>query len=171
MACRGAGRSDEFGQVPPRDENSEARRDVVAHQMVVHRDALEIFGLAKEEHPQDAAHPKWFLKPTRDFPLELLRQVAARQGHPADLVRQAEAELPDAAQMAQLQVLLEPQARRLRELPQVSQRQVLEKLDVRVDEHSALKTPAQMRMARLQDASPGFQESHWAPRASQPREK
>ncbi len=157
--------------MPPRDENSEARRDVVAHQMVVHRDALEIFGLAKEEHPQDAAHPKWFLKPTRDFPLELLRQVAARQGHPADLVRQAEAELPDAAQMAQLQVLLEPQARRLRELPQVSQRQVLEKLDVRVDEHSALKTPAQMRMARLQDASPGFQESHWAPRASQPREK
>ncbi len=73
--------------------------------------------------------------------------------------------------MAQLQVLLEPQARRLQELPQVSQRQVLEKLDVRMDERSWLKTPAQMRMALLQDASPGFQESHWAPRASQPREK
>ncbi len=77
MACQGAGHSDEFGQVPPRDENSEARRDVAAHRKAVRRDELEIFGLEKEEHPQDAAHPSPFLMPMLDFPMELLRQVAA----------------------------------------------------------------------------------------------
>ena len=78
-----------FGQVRLRDENSEARRDVAAHRKAVHRDELEIFGLAKEDRRQVAALPSLFLKPMPDFPLELLRQVAVTQEHPADRVPEA----------------------------------------------------------------------------------
>ncbi len=126
MACQAAGRSDAFGQGQLRDENSEVRRDVAAHQMVVHRDALGIFGLAKEEHPQDAAHPSRCLMPTMELQMAQQRQDVVQRERPADRVRQAEAELPGAAQMGQLQVLLDPRARRLREPLQTSQPQVLE---------------------------------------------
>ena len=81
--------------------------------MVVHQDELEIFGLAREDCLRVAVHPNLFLKPTQDFQMARQRQDAVLQERLAVRVRQAEAELPDAAQMAQLLVLLEPQ-----ELPQ-----------------------------------------------------
>ncbi len=116
MAYQGAGRWD-VGQVRLPDENSEARRDVVVHQMAARRDELEIFGLAKEDHPQVAAFRNWFLKPTRTSRLEQQRQDAVLQERPAGRVRQGEAELPDAAQMAQLQVLPGPQEQPSQEPP------------------------------------------------------
>jgi hypothetical protein len=54
--------------------------------MVVHPDELENFGLAKEDRRRVAVVPSLFPMPMPmpDFPLELLRQVAATQEHPAD---------------------------------------------------------------------------------------
>ncbi|MFY9732183.1 MAG: hypothetical protein WB723_16100 [Candidatus Acidiferrales bacterium] len=77
--------------------------------MVVHQDELEIFGLAKEDCLRVATFPNLFLKPTQDFQMAQQRQDAVLQERLAGRVRQAEAELPDAAQMAQLQVLPGPQ--------------------------------------------------------------
>jgi hypothetical protein len=57
-----------LGQVPLQDENPEVRRDATAHRMVVHRDVLEIFGLAKGDRQRVAVLPNLFLK-TRDFPM------------------------------------------------------------------------------------------------------
>jgi hypothetical protein len=95
------------------DENSEARRDEVVHQTVVLPDELEIFGLAKEDCRRVAVFPNLlpslFLKPTRDFQMAQQRQDVVLQERLAGRVRQGEAELPDAAQMAQLQVLQGPQ--------------------------------------------------------------
>jgi hypothetical protein len=56
---------------------------VAAHQKAVHRGELETFGPAEEDCPRVAVLPSLFLMPTPDFPLELLRQVAATQEHPA----------------------------------------------------------------------------------------
>lgn len=91
------------------------------------------------------------------------------QEHPADRVPEALAELPDAAQTALLQVLLEPQEQSSQE-PLVSLR-ALEQVDGLVDERSSLKkTRAQARKAFLRDAQLGLQESHWVPQASPLRE-
>jgi hypothetical protein len=84
MAYQVAVRQDEAVRVRLRDENSEVRRDEAAHPMVASPDELEIFGLATKDRRRDAASPNLFLKLMRDFPLELPRQVAATQEHPAD---------------------------------------------------------------------------------------
>jgi hypothetical protein len=135
MAYQGGGRWD-VGQVRLQVENSEARRDETVHQMVVRRDELEIFGLAKEDRQQGASSPNLFphlfpnlfLKPTRDFQLAQQRQDVVQRERPAGRVRRAEVELLDAAQMEQLQVLPAPQEQPSQELPRVSQQQVLEKV-------------------------------------------
>jgi hypothetical protein len=124
MAYQGAARWD-VGQVRLQVENSEARRDETVHQMVVRRDELEIFGLAKEDRQRGALFPNLppnlFLKPTQDFQMAQQRQDVVRRERPAGRVRQAEVELLDAAQMGQLQVLTAPQEPR-----RISQQQVLE---------------------------------------------
>jgi hypothetical protein len=94
-----------LGQVPPQDENPEVRRDAAVHRMVaVLRDELETFGLAKEDRRRGAVLPNLFLK-TREFPMVQQRRDAVQQERRAGRVRQAEVERPDAAPMAQLQVL------------------------------------------------------------------
>jgi hypothetical protein len=85
MAYRVAAHWGAFVQVQLQDDNSEARQDVAVHRKVVHRGEPETFGLAKEDRLQAAVLPSSFLMPMPDFPLELLRQVAATQEHPADL--------------------------------------------------------------------------------------
>lgn len=169
MAYRGAGRWDVLVQARQPDENSEARRDAAVHPIVAHPDEPDTFGPVEEEHPQDAVHRNWFLMPMLEFPLGPLRQVAATQEHPADRVPQAEVELLDAEQMAQLQVLPGPQEQRLQELLRVWQQEVLEqaveKVHDQVNERLLLKAPVLVRKA-WQDASPGFPESQWTPPAS-----
>lgn len=127
MACRAAALRDAFVQARRQDENSEARRDEAVHPMVAHPDEPDIFGPAEEEHSQDAVHLNLFPKPTRDFPMVQQRQAAVQQERSADRAWQDEVELPDAAQMAQLQVLPVPQEQRLQEPLQVSQQQVVER--------------------------------------------
>ncbi len=64
-----------------------------------------------------------------DFPLEQRGRSLRQQEHPADRVhRRSEAELLDAAQMEQLQVLPAPQEQPSQEPRRVSQQQVLEKV-------------------------------------------
>lgn len=151
MAYRGAGRWDVLVQARQPDENSEARRDAAVHPMVAHPDEPDTCGPAEEEHPQDAVHRNWFLMPMLEFPLGPLRQVAATQEHPADRVPQAEVELLDAEQMAQLQVLPGPQEQRLQELLRVWQQGVLEqaveKVHDQVNERLLLKAPVLVRKA------------------------
>ena len=77
---------------------------------------------------------------------------------PAGQVRPDEAELPDAAQMAQLRVSPGPQEQPPPEPLRVSQQQVLEREDELVDGRSSLKMPARGRKACQQDASLGFPE-------------
>jgi hypothetical protein len=128
MASQGAGRWD-VGQVRLQVENSEARRDETVHQMVVRRDELEIFGLAKEDRQRGAfpnLPPNLFLKPTQDFQMAQQRQDVVQPERPAGRVRQAEVELLDAAQMEQLQVLTAPQEQPSQEPRRISQQQVLE---------------------------------------------
>jgi hypothetical protein len=127
MAYQGAARWDVFGQVRLPDENSEARRDEVVRQSVALPVESETFGLA-EERPPVALHPRWFLKPMRDFPTVPQRQDAARQERLAGSARQAEAERLDVGLMAQLRVLL---GQRPQELLPASRRRVNEQADVR----------------------------------------
>jgi hypothetical protein len=96
--------------------------------MVVHRDELEIFGLAKEDRRQVALFLNLFLKPMQNFQMAQQRQDVVQQERPAGRVRQAEVELLDAAQMEQLQVLTAPQEQPSQEPHRVSQQQVLEKV-------------------------------------------
>jgi hypothetical protein len=168
VAYRVAGRWDAFGQERP-DENSEARRDAAVHQAVVLRDELEIVGLAKEDRQRVVVLPNLFLKPTRELQMAQQRQDVVQPERPADRVRQAEVELPDAAQMARLQVLPGPQEQPPQEPPRVSQQQVLEKVDEQADERLLLKTRVQAQKAQ-QDASLGSPESHWVLRVSLLRE-
>jgi hypothetical protein len=118
-------RWDAFGQVRLTDENSEARRDGAAHQLVALPVEQEIFGLA-EECLRVALHPHLFLP--RNFQPELQQQDAARQERLAGWARQAEAERLDAGLMAQLRVLL---GQRPQELLPASRRRVNEQADVR----------------------------------------
>jgi hypothetical protein len=128
MAYQGAARWDAFGQVRLPDENSEARRDGAAHQLVVLPVEPEIFGLAEECLPI-ALHPHLFLP--RNFQPEVQQQNAARRERLAGSARQAEAERLDAGLMAQLRVLLEQRALRPQELLPASRRRVNEQADVR----------------------------------------
>jgi hypothetical protein len=163
MACQGAGRWD-VGQVRLLDGNPEARRDETVHQMVVLRGELEISGPAKGDRQRVALllnlllnlFPNLFPKPTQDFQMVQQRQDVVQRERQAGRVRQAEVELLDAAQMAQLQVLPGPQEQRLQEPPRVWQQQVLE----RVSAHLLLKMRALGRKAFQRDASPGFPELH-----------
>jgi hypothetical protein len=110
------------------DENSEARRDEVVRQSVALLPVeSETFGLAEERTPV-ALHPRWFLKPMRDFPTVPQRQDAARQERLAGSARQAEAERLDVGLMAQLRVLL---GQRPQELLPASRRRVNEQADAR----------------------------------------
>jgi hypothetical protein len=102
-------------------------RDEAVHQMVVLRDELEIFGLAKGDRRRDAVLPNLFLK-TREIPKAQQRQDAVQQERLAGRVRQAEVERPDAAPMAQLQVLPGPEGQPPQELLRVSQQRVPEKV-------------------------------------------
>jgi hypothetical protein len=139
-AYQGAGRWD-AGQVRLQDQNPEVRRDETVHQMVVRRDELEIFGPAKEGRRQVAMFlnlfPNLFLKPTQDFPMAQQRQDVVHQERPAGRVRQGDAELPGAAQMAQLQVLAAPLEQPSQEPHRVSQQQVPDQTDDSVDERSS----------------------------------
>jgi hypothetical protein len=104
---------------------------VAAHQMVAHQDELEIFGPAKEDRRQVALFLNLFLnlflKPTQNFQMAQQQDVVQRE-RPAGRVRQGEVELPDAAQMEQLQVLAAPQEQPSQEPRRVSQQRVLEKV-------------------------------------------
>lgn len=162
MAYQGEARQDAFGQARPQDENSEVRRDAAVHRMVVHRDGLEISALAKEDRQRVALFqnlfPNLFLKPTRELQMAQQQQDVVQPEHPVGRVRRDEAELPDAAQMAQLQVLPGPQEQQPQEPLRVSQQRVLERVDELVDGRSSLKMPARGRKACQQDASLGFPE-------------
>jgi hypothetical protein len=131
MAYQGAARWD-VGQVRLQVENSEARRDVAAHQKVVRRDGSDIFGLVKEDRQQGASFPNLFpnlfLKPTRDFQLAQQRRDVVQRERPAGRVLRAEVELLDAPLMEQLQVLTTQQEQPSQEPRRVSQQQVLEKV-------------------------------------------
>ena len=155
MAFQVVGRWDASVRAPLLDENSEVRRDVTARRKVALPDELEIFDL-EEVHSQDAVFPNLppnlFLKPTRDFQMAQQRQGVAQQERPAGRVPQAEVELLDAAQMAQLPVLPGPQEQPPREPLQVSSPLALEWGDA----HLLPKTRA--RKALQQDVSPGFPE-------------
>ena len=165
MAYQGAARWDASVRVPLLDENSEVRRDVTAQRKVVLRDELEIFGFAKEDCLRVALfrnlHPNLFLKPTQDFQMAQQRQDAVLQERLAGRVRQAEAELLDAAQMAQLRVLPGLQEQPQQESHRVSQQLAFELADVRVDERwSPKQTRTLGRTALQQDVPPGFPEWH-----------
>jgi hypothetical protein len=131
MAYQGAGRRN-VGQVRLQVENSEARRDETVHQMVVRRDELEIFGLAKEDRQRGALFPNLppnlFLKPTQNFQMAQQRQDVVQPERPAGRVLRAEVELLDAPLMEQLQVLTAQQEQPSQEPRRVSQQQVLEKV-------------------------------------------
>ncbi len=170
MAYQGEARQDAFGQVRLQDENSEVRPDAAVHQTVDHRDELEISALAKEDRQRVALFQNLFLKPTREHQMAQQRQDVVQPERPAGQVRRDEAELPDAAQTALLQVLLEPQAQSSQEPLRVSQQQVLERADELVDGRSSLKMPARGRKGCPQDASLGFPELQQAPRVSLLRE-
>jgi hypothetical protein len=126
--------------------------------MVVHRDELEISALAKEDRQRVALFQNLFLKPTRELQMVLQPQDVVQPERPAGRVRRDEAELPDAAQMAQLRVLPGPQEQQPLEPLRVSQQQVPEQADELVDGRSLLKMPARGRKACQQDASLGFPE-------------
>jgi hypothetical protein len=158
MAYQGEARQDAFGQARLQYENSEVRPDAAVHQTVVHRDELEISALAKEDRQRVAALPNLFLKPTRELQMALQQQDVVKQERSVGRVRRDEAELPDAAQMAQLRVLPGPQEQQPQEPLRVSQQQVLERADELVDGRSSLKMPARGRKACQQDASLGFPE-------------
>jgi len=174
MAYQGEARQDAFGQARLQDENSEVRRDAAVHRMVVHRDELEISALAKEDRQRAALFqnlfPNLFLKPTRELQMAQQRQDVVQPERPAGRVRRDEAELPDAAQMAQLRVSPGPQEQPPPEPLRVSQQQVLEREDELVDGRSSLKMPARGRKACQRDASLGFPELQQAPRVSPLRE-
>jgi hypothetical protein len=152
MAYQGEARQDAFGQARLPDENSEVRPDAAVHQTVVRRDELEISALAKEDRQRVAALPNLFPKPTRELQMAQQRQDVAQPKRAAGRVRRDEAELPDAAQMAQLRVLPGPQEQQPQEPLRVSQQQVLERADELVDGRSSLKMQARGRKACQQDA-------------------
>jgi len=170
MAYQGEARQDAFGQVRLQDENSEVRPDAAVHQTVDHRDELEISALAKEDRQRVALFQNLFLKPTREHQMAQQRQDVVQPERPAGQVRRDEAELPDAAQMAQLRVLPGPREQPPLEPLRVSQQQVLERADELVDGRSSLKMPARGRKGCPQDASLGFPELQQAPRVSLLRE-
>ena len=170
MAYQGEARQDAFGQARLQDENSEVRRDAAVHRMVVHRDELEISALAEKDRQRVALFQNLFLKPTREHQMAQQRQDVVQPERPAGQVRRDEAELPDAAQMAQLRVLPGPREQPPPEPLRVSQQQVLERADELVDGRSSLKMPARGRKACQQDASLGFPELQQAPRVSLLRE-
>ena len=170
MAYQGEARQDAFGQARLQDENSEVRPDAAVHQTVDHRDELEISALAKEDRQRAALFQNLFLKPTREHQMAQQRQDVVQPERPAGQVRRDEAELPDAAQMAQLRVLPGPREQPPPEPLRVSQQQVLERADELVDGRSSLKLPARGRKACQRDASLGFPELQQAPRVSPLRE-
>jgi len=159
MAHQHAGRRGEFDRVRLQDENSAAHRDEAVH-LVALRGELEIFGLAAER-PRVAVLPNLFQAPTV-FQMVPRRQGVVQQERPAGWVPRAVAELPDAAQMAQLQALPEPQEQPPQGLPVSQQRvpgQVLEVDELvndsangRGDEHLSLRALA--RRGFPQDALP-----------------
>ena len=174
MAYQGEARQDAFGQARLQDENSEVRPDAAVHQTVDHRGELEISALAEEDRQRVALFqnlfPNLFLKPTREHQMAQQRQDVVQPERPAGRVRRDEAELPDAAQMAQLRVSPGPQEQPPPEPLRVSQQQVLERADELVDGRSSLKMPARGRKACQRDASLGFPELQQAPRVSLLRE-
>jgi hypothetical protein len=101
MAYRVAVHQDAFAQAQLRGESFEAHWDEAAHRKVALRDELEIFGPAKEDCLRVALLQNWlpnlFLKSMQDFQMAQQRQDAVLQERLAGRVRQAEAELPDAA--------------------------------------------------------------------------
>ena len=171
MAHQHAGRRGEFDRVRLQDENSAAHRDEAVHPMVALRGELEIFGLAAER-PRVAVLPNLFQAPTV-FQMVPRRQGVVQQERPAGWVPRAVAELPDAAQMAQLQALPEPQEQPPQGLPVSQQRVPGQMLEVdelvndpangRGDEHLSLRALA--RRGFPQDALP-FPESRRAPPVS-----
>jgi hypothetical protein len=151
MACPDAARQDAVAQVRLPDDSFEARQGAVAHQTVVHRGELDIFGLV-EEPLRVALHSYRSLKPTRDRPTEPQRRVAVPQERPAVRAQKDEVERQGAAEMAQLQISLEPQVQQLQELPQVSPRLVREQAVAHRLLEMQSQRLAQPREALQQDA-------------------
>jgi hypothetical protein len=152
MACPDAARQDAFAQVRLPDDSFEARPGAVAHQTVVHRGELDIFGLVEEEPLRVALHPHRSRKPTRDRPTEPQRRVAVPQERPAVRAQKDEVERQGAAEMAQLQISLEPQVQQLQELRQVSPRLVREQAVAHRLLEMQSQRLAQPREALQQDA-------------------
>jgi hypothetical protein len=93
MACPDAARQDAFAQVRLPDDSFEARPGAVAHQTVVHRGELDIFGLVEEESLRVALHPHR----SRERPTEPQRRVAVPQERPAVRAQEDEVERQGAA--------------------------------------------------------------------------